>query len=277
MKKLFAVILSLLTIATLTACKSDTALGNENTTDTPAVTAEETTVETTTAPDVTVAPKETTAETEVTTTETEATTTIADTLITEAPVTTAATKAETTTTAANASNIIIVNGDGYTISVDNSKWMNISSIIDFNEIAEMDKSGQIDVEQLNETFNAFYYHVADPSVMFNVVSSKLSDEWKNKELSSVSYSICQKIKLLYEQSGFTYEGDELIKVNGYDCLKLDFSTNMLATNNESVKISSFIFLNGDCYYEAIFTAPSSSYDKCYPDFEKSLNSITFTK
>lgn len=276
MKKLFAVILSLLTIATLTACKSDTTSGNENTTDTPAVTVEETTVETTTAPDVTVAPKETTAETEVTTAETEATTTISETATTDAPVTTAATKAETTTSAANASNIIIVNGDGYSISVDNSKWMDISVYMGTisQKAEEMDKSGQVKAEQIQNA--KMYYHIIEPTVNFSVMSQKNDGTQENIDLSTMSEILSQVMKAKYEKAGFTYEGDKLIKVNGYDCFKMSVSADEELAG-VPMKMSIYCFFIGDYQYVVSYTAASSTYNTYFADFEKSLNSITFTK
>ena len=267
MKKIFIVILSVFTIATFTACKSNTSSGNENTTDTPAVTTEETTT----------APEETTADTEATVTETEATTTV-DELVTttDASVTTAETKAETTAAAANSSNINTIKGDGYSISVDTSKWMDISAYMGTisQKAEEMDKSGQVKAEQIQDAI--IYYNIVEPTVNFSVMSQKNDGTQENIDLSTMSGFLSQVMKAKYEKAGFKYDGDKLIKVNGYDCFKMSVSADEELAG-VPMKMSIYCFFIGDYQYVVSYTAASSTYNTYFADFEKSLNSITFTE
>lgn len=247
MKKLLIAAMSILIITAFSACGSSTS-------------PEETTAETTAEAAAEITEAETSAETESETT-TEAETT---------------TETETETEAASTN---VFRGNGYTLSIDSETWMDASEYISLvAQWAENTDSAQdidLTAEDMENASDAMFYHTGISGTNFNVVITEVGNVGVlDKEMLEM---LGEAVKTQYSNmTGFIFESYEIVKVNGYDSLKINMSTDAAVFGAE-LKMTAYMFYNGTKQYVITYTAGVESYDSGFADFETVLDSFTFTE
>lgn len=256
MKKIIAAVMSVFIVTAFSACgNTDSGSASEETTSA----AETTTAAETTQAETTEAAETTAAETTAAETTTEAETTAVN------PDEAAAIAAEGA----------LYQGDGYTVKINSEKWMDFSAYVDeISKLAdEKDLGFDISAEDIQNTNDGMFFYVPDMSINFNFGVTEIGDVGEGFDISLFG----DVMELQYGQiDGCTYLGDEVINVNGYECLKMDIATSAELYGAE-MKMSQYMFIHGTKQYVATYTAAEGSYDNGITDFEAMLNTIVFDK
>ncbi|MBQ5317860.1 MAG: hypothetical protein J6K17_02045 [Oscillospiraceae bacterium] len=171
----------------------------------------------------------------------------------------------------------IYEGNGYTIEIDSSKWMDVTEYID--TIAEMAeghdaaKNLNITAEDLKGMSDAMYYYKDDNSVNFNIMVSEIGD------VGEIDKDMLEQLAVAMESqyeamTGYSYQGYEVLEANGNPALKVNLSTDA-QVYGEELKMSVYMIFNGTKQYGFTYTAKTDSYDKVFPEFEAIVNSVSF--
>lgn len=252
-KKIFAAVLALLTAASMAACGGGGTGGN-GVNDVPEVTVSE---ETTKTEATTEKPVETVPETEAETeTETEA-----------------ETEAETENDKGNASAAgDVYRGKGYTINVDSKKWADASEYIKLisEYSANLDIGLDISAEDIENLNDGMFFHTDLSGSNFNIVCNEIGDLGADFDISMFAGLMEEQ----YKAAGITYLGDEVVKHNGKNWLKIEVEVTESGTD---MKMLQYMALNGVNQYVITYTSNKDNYDKALSDFEAVFDSFEFTE
>lgn len=250
-KKIFAAILAVLTAASMAACGSGETGGNDGN-DVPDVTVSYETTETDSETEAaTEAPVETVPETEAE----------------------AETEAETENADGNASAAgDVYSGTGYTINVDSGKWVDASGYIKLisEYSANMDTGLDVSAEDIENMSDGMFFHADLSGSNFNIVCNEIGDLGADFDISMFAGLMEEQ----YAAAGMTYLGDEVVKHDGKNWLKVDVEMEQSGT---SMKMLQYMALNGVNQYVVTYTADKDNYDKTLSDFEEVFDSFEFTE
>ena len=250
-KKIFAAIFAVLTAASMAACGNGETGGNDGN-DVPDVTVSyETTESDSETEAATEAPVETVPETE---TESE-------------------TEAETENAEENASAAgDVYSGTGYTINVDSGKWVDASGYIKLisEYSANMDTGLNVSAEDIENLNDGMFFHADLSGSNFNIVCNEIGDLGADFDISMFAGLMEEQ----YAAAGMTYLGDEVVKHDGKNWLKVDVE---MEQSGASMKMLQYMTLNGVNQYVVTYTSDKDNYDKALSDFEEVFDSFKFTE
>ena len=244
-KKIFAAVLAVLTAASMAACGNGETGGNDGN-DVPDVTVS---YETTESNSETEAPVETVPETE---TETEAETENAD---------------------GNASAAgDVYSGTGYTNNGDSGKWVDASGYIKLisEYSANMDTGLNVSADDIENMSDGMFFHADLSGSNFNIVCNEIGDLGADFDISMFAGLMEEQ----YAAAGMTYLGDEVVKHDGKNWLKVDVE---MEQSGASMKMLQYMALNGVNQYVVTYTSDKDNYDKALSDFEAVFDSFKFTE
>ncbi|MDE7302213.1 MAG: hypothetical protein K2N60_02710 [Oscillospiraceae bacterium] len=247
-KKIFAAILAVLTAASMAACGSGETGGNDVN---DVTVSEKTTEETTEKPVETVPETEAESETE---TETEA-----------------ETEAETENDEGNASAAgDVYSGTGYTMTVDSEKWVDASGYIKLisEYSANLDMGLDVSAEDIENLNDGMFFHADLSGSNFNIVCNEIGDLGADFDISMFAGLMEEQ----YTAAGMTYLGDEVIKHNGKNWLKVNVEVTESGT---AMKMLQYMTMNGVNQYVITYTSDKGNYDKALSDFEAVFDSFEF--
>ena len=202
------------------------------------------------------------------------------TVATEAETTTeATTEAETTTekeTEAETEavkDIEFFRGAGYTLEIDNNKWIDstnrLDRIVEYAEDSGIDENLDVAAEDLKNVGDAFYNHTSNGS-NFNVTVVELGIEIDDATLVQIAAVIQEQYNSI---AGFKCGDYELVNVNGHRALKFEITND--AVSSKPAMLNSYLFYPGTKQVCVTFTAGASDFDETVVDFEEVLNTISF--
>lgn len=249
-KKIFAAVLAVLTAASMAACGNEEAGGND-VNDVPDVTVSEKTAKADPETEAsTEKPVETVPETE----------------------TEAETEAETESADGNASAAgDVYKGTGYTITIDTEKWADASEYIRLigEYSAELDLGMELSAEEIESMSDGIFFRTNMSGTNFNIVCNEIGDLGADFDISMFAGLMEEQ----YTAAGITYLGDEVIKHNGKNWLKVNVETDR---SGADMKMLQYMALNGANQYVITYTADKDNYDKSLSEFEAVFNSFEFT-
>ncbi len=276
MKKIFLICMTAVMLMSFTACtkKAENEVPDTTTSvaeELPEYTADtrETTVaEETEIPEETTVPEETTAVPADTTAE-----------ITTAATTAAETTAATTQKAV--SSVSTFKGNGYSVKVDGSKWIDVTAYIDIisKDAEKLGQNVNITAEQIKAANDAIYFNSKNINANFNLASTQVGDtssiDLSNTQIKNL---FSQSMKQQYEKAGFQYVSDKVSKVAGKNCLIVTVKApkSIIGGNSDAIA-ECYIFFVGDYQYVITYTAPMEDFNTYKSDFNEVLNSLTFSK
>lgn len=224
---------------------------------------------TSSAADSSAAEITTTTTAETTTTTEETTTTTAET--TPAPEETSA--AEESTSADENTEDGVYTGKGYTITVDPTVWADasaaISAVGDYAEEADVLDVTSEDIQNAND---GMFMYIPDAAVNFNIVATEIGSLYGDDTDMSLFGNIMET--QYGAMDGCEYLGDEVIKINGYNCLKVEIKASAEVFGAD-MKMAQYLFLHNGYEYVLTYSAAAESYDAAFSDFETVLNSFTY--
>lgn len=208
-----------------------------------------------------------------TNTDTEATTTEASIEVT-AEVTEAETEEITEAvqeeTEAEAADLVVHEGNYYSISADSSKWLDSTALKELAaEAAEdIDNSLDLTADDYNEMVDVMYFYVGQDNVNanINIVETDLGVD-VDMDAEAIGPSMAESFGMV---EGYNCTGWEGVTVNGVNCLKLNVEVELSGYKFDMIQ---YDFLNGGKQVAITLTVAEGQLDMVSDDFNEMLDSI----
>lgn len=248
-KKIFAVILAVLTAASMAACGNGETGGNGGND----------------VPDVTVSDEitENNSETEETESETESETE------TE---TESETEQESEDEDGNADATgAVYSGNGYTMVIDEEKWLDASEYLKMisEYSAELDTGLDVSAEDIQNMNDGMFYHTNQDGTNFNIVKTDVGNTG-DVDLSQLAEALKQQ----YEAAGMTWIDYEINEFDGREWLGVYVETNMSGTDMQMLQ---YFAIKDGSEYVITYTSGKDLFDACRSDFDEVMNSFKFSE
>lgn len=252
-KKIFAVILAVLTAAAMAACGSGETDGNGGNDVTDVTASEETT--------------ENNSETEETESETESETETETETETESE-----TEQESEAEDGNADAAgDVYSGNGYTMVIDEEKWLDASEYLKMisEYSAELDTGLDVSAEDIQNMNDGMFYHTNQDGTNFNIVKTDVGNTG-DVDMGQLA----EVIKQQYEASGFTWLDYEINEFDGREWLGVYVETNMSGTD---MKMLQYFAIKDGSEYVITYTSGKDLFDAGRSDFDEVMNSFKFSE
>lgn len=248
-KKIFAVILAVLTAASMAACGNGETDGNGGN-DVPDVTASEETTENNSETEETESETESETETE---TESE-------------------TEQESEADDGNADAAgDVYSGNGYTMVIDEEKWLDASEYLKMisEYSAELDTGLDVSAEDIQNMNDGMFYHTNQDGTNFNIVKTDVGNTG-DVDMGQLA----EVIKQQYEASGFTWLDYEINEFDGREWLGVYVETNLSGTD---MKMLQYFAIKDGSEYVITYTSGKDLFDAGRSDFDEVMNSFKFSE
>ena len=145
-------------------------------------------------------------------------------------------------------------------------------ILNMAENTEAAENLDITAEEIKDMSDGIYYYIDNPNVNFNVVVTEVGD------IGVLDEEMLEMIAVSMEtqygsMTGYNYEGYEVVKVNDYNSLRIDMSSDADVFGAD-LKMNIYMLFSGTKQFVVTYTAEASGYDAALADFEEVLNSIS---
>lgn len=248
-KKIFAVILAVLTAASMAACGNGETGGNGGND----------------VPDVTVSDEitENNSETEETESETESETETE----TESETEQESEDEDGNADAAGA----VYSGNGYTMVIDEEKWLDASEYLKMisEYSAELDTGLDVSAEDIQNMNDGMFYHTNQDGTNFNIVKTDVGNTG-DVDLSQLAEALKQQ----YEAAGMTWIDYEINEFDGREWLGVYVETNMSGTDMQMLQ---YFAIKDGSEYVITYTSGKDLFDACRSDFDEVMNSFKFSE
>lgn len=177
---------------------------------------------------------------------------------------------EAETEAAEVDDGDLYSGNGYTVKVDSTKWIDASEYIKLvSEYAEdNDIIRNLTAEDIQNISDGMFYHANDDGTNFNIVCTSIGNTYGISIVDGADI-----IKEQYVAAGVNWIGSEVVEINGLEWLKINVETTMSGTDMKMLQCMALA--NGN-QYVFTYTSEAEKYDDALSDFEEVLNSFKLT-
>lgn len=247
-KKIFAVILAVLTAASMAACGNGETGGND-------------------VSDVTVSDEITENNSETETEETESATESETETETESE-----TEQESKDEDGNADAAgDVYSGNGYTMVIDEEKWLDASVYLKMisEYSAELDTGLDVSAEDIQNMNDGMFYHTNQDGTNFNIVKTEVGNTG-DVDLSQLAEALKQQ----YEAAGMTWIDYEINEFDSREWLGVYVETNMSGTD---LKMLQYFAIKDGSEYVITYTSGKDLFDACRSDFDEVMNSFKFSE
>lgn len=251
-KKIFAVILAVLTAASMAACGNGETGGND-------------------VSDVTVSDEitENNSETETEEAETETETETESETETE---TESETEQETEDEDGDSdASEDVYSGNGYTMVIDEEKWLDASEYLKMisEYSAELDTGLDVSAEDIQNMNDGMFYHTNQDGTNFNIVKTDIGD------VGDVDISeLADVLKQQYEAAGMTWLDYEINEFDGREWLGVYVEANL---GGAETKMLQYFAIKDGSEYVITYTAGKDLFDAGRSDFDEVMNSFKFSE